>query len=93
MPIFEWDERKRSLNMASHGIDFRQAVHVFEGSPLVFRSDRNGEVRWVAVGTLRSGQVVAVAFTRREEAIRIISVRRARPDEEERYGDHRPVRR
>ena len=93
MPIFEWDERKRSANIASHGIDFRQAVAAFDGSPLVFRSDRNGEVRWVAVGRMRDGRVVAIAFTRREEAIRIISVRRARPDEEERYGDHRPVRR
>ena len=29
--LFEWDERKRLINLAKHLIDFRDAIRIFEG--------------------------------------------------------------
>ena len=47
---YEWDEVKRQSNAQKHGIDF-QEVEVFDwDSALVERSDRAGEVRFVAIG-------------------------------------------
>ncbi|MBR6900719.1 MAG: BrnT family toxin [Synergistaceae bacterium] len=28
---FEWDENKRQINIEKHGIDFADAVKIFEG--------------------------------------------------------------
>ncbi len=47
---YEWDEAKRQSNAQKQGIDFA-AVEAFDGeSALVERSDRGGEVRYVAIG-------------------------------------------
>jgi uncharacterized protein len=40
---FEWDEEKRELNLAKHGIDFDSAIDVFRGRVIIHRSDRNNE--------------------------------------------------
>jgi hypothetical protein len=32
---FEWDERKRRLNIKRHGIDFLDALEIFQGPMLV----------------------------------------------------------
>lgn len=81
---FEWDSRKSESNFSKHGIDFEDAVHVFYGTILLHRSDRNNEERWIAIGSLE-GRLIAVVFTRRENVIRIISARRARKNEEREY--------
>jgi|SRR5580704_14316912 uncharacterized DUF497 family protein len=80
---FEWDSNKREVNLRKHGIDFEDAIEVFDGPILVHRSDRKEE-RWVAIGSLEN-RLVAVVFTRRTDVIRIISVRRARRNEESQY--------
>lgn len=84
---FEWDETKRLANIAKHGIDFRIAISVFEGPCLLKASDRDGEERWLSIGYVRE-RLVAVAWTMRGTATRIISVRRARPDEREDFARH-----
>ena len=81
---FEWDDQKRELNLANHGIDFDDASEIFYGPVILRRSDRNNEERWVAVGHSVS-QLIAVVFTRRKDVIRIISARRARKNEESEY--------
>lgn len=81
---FEWDERKAASNRTKHGIDFEDAKFIFYGPILLRRSDRNNEERWVAVG-ISDDEIIAVAFARRNNAIRIISARRARPNEERAY--------
>ena len=47
---FEWDNQKRELNLAKHGIDFDSAIEVFYGPIILRRSDRNNEERWTALG-------------------------------------------
>ena len=55
---FEWDEDKRSSTRVKHGIDFPDAIRIFDGRPLLHApSKRPGEERWVATGKL-SRQIV-----------------------------------
>jgi uncharacterized protein len=82
---FEWDETKRQSTLAGRGLDFRDARHLFDGRPLFsYPSPRADEDRIVSVGRLE-GRCIAVVWTRRGEARRIISMRRARDGEEARY--------
>jgi uncharacterized DUF497 family protein len=80
----EWDPRKAASSRRKHGIDFDEAIEVFYGPNLVRRSDRNKEERWLAIGE-SEGRVIAVAFTWREDTLRIISARRARINEKRAY--------
>src|SRR5271156_4230470 len=81
---FEWDEKKRISNLEKHGIDFEDATDVFCGVNLIRRSHQNNEERWIAIGETE-GRIIAVVFTRRQDALRIISARRARKNEERQY--------
>lgn len=81
---FEWDELKSEANVIKHGISFGDASDIFYGPVILYPSDRNHEERWVAVGALED-RLIAVIFTRRADAIRIISARRARKHEERAY--------
>lgn len=78
---FEWDEPKRLSNIARHGIDFVRAQDLFDGRPLThLPSNYEAEPRQLAIGVLDDRFVTAV-WTRRDEAIRFIPVRRARGNE------------
>jgi len=90
MDEFEWDEDKAASNLEKHGVDFRDAARIFEGTVLASDSGREGERRWKAVGVLR-GRPIAVIYTMRGKRCRIISARKARRDEEEAY--HQVLRR
>ena len=82
---FEWDEAKRRSNLGKHGIDFRDAARAMPLRPmLVYSSPRGNEERYVGVLEI-GGKVIAVVYTRRGEAVRIISARRARKGEERDY--------
>jgi uncharacterized DUF497 family protein len=77
---FEWDPRKARTNLKKHGIDFEDAIGIFEGAVLELQSDRNNEQRWTAIGEFH-GIIVTVAYTMRGERCRIISARRANGNE------------
>lgn len=83
---FEWDEDKRRINLRRHNIDFLDAEAVFAGRTVTFEDTRlhYGERRFVTFGLLQ-GRTVAVAHTEREDAIRIISIRKASKHEERSY--------
>ena len=82
---FEWDEKKRAINLAEHGLDLIDATRLFDGRPVfTYPSPRHGEERFVTVGHLRN-RFFAVVWTERAEAIRLISFRRARDAEERKY--------
>jgi uncharacterized protein len=86
-PRFEWDESKRRSNIIKHGIDFSDATETFyDPTAYSFRSPHPAsERRYVNVGLMR-GALVAVIFTLRGEAVRIISARAARRSERQTYG-------
>ena len=84
---FEWDDNKRRINVVKHGIDFDDAKEVFfDPAAYTSLSSRTvSERRYVTVGLMR-GALIAVIFTRRGNAIRIISARAARRSERQTYG-------
>jgi uncharacterized DUF497 family protein len=81
---FEWDSDKGEANNEKHGISFEDASELFDAPFLRLRSDRSGEIRWIALGKAQE-RVIAVIYTEREGRIRIISARMARTNEREIY--------
>ena len=83
---FSWSERKRSLNLEEHGLDFIDAPSVFEGLTYTYEDDRSsyGEQRFVTLGLL-SGVPVSIAHTEDDLEIRVISFRKATRREAEIY--------
>ncbi|HTZ74042.1 MAG TPA: BrnT family toxin [Candidatus Aquilonibacter sp.] len=76
-----WDRAKERSNRRKHGLSFDTAARVFLDPLQLTRLDRivDGEERWQTIGTIE-GVLVLVAYTVSEEpdeAIRIISARRA----------------
>ena len=87
---FEWDEVKREANLAKHFIDFVDAATIWRGhviDPLATR-EVAGESRRLALGTIGDAEwIIAVVYTPRDTARRIISARRARRSERQVYQD------
>ena len=78
---FEFAEEKSRANKAKHGIDFVEAQALWADSLRVEVPARTqDEPRFLVVGTI-SGRCWSAAMTYRGEDIRIISVRRSRPEE------------
>ncbi len=75
-----WDERKRTFNVSSHGIDFADSRDRFDFAAALIvpgKSAADGRARFKAIGLL-DGDLVTVVFSRLgSEAISLISVRRA----------------
>ena len=83
---FEWDETKSKANEIKHGIDFESAKELWDDNNRIeILTHYPIENRSVLIGIL-SGKIWAAVFTRRGNAIRIISVRRARKREVKLYG-------
>lgn len=82
---FEFDPQKSAVNKVKHGIDFVEAQALWEDPDrLEIQARSLDEPRSQVIG--RIDQNTWSAFiTYRHETIRIISVRRARPEEEARY--------
>jgi uncharacterized protein len=82
----EWAESKRRENLRKHRIDFIRVESLFEGFTATLEDDRfdYSERRFITFGVLE-GKVVAVAHTERDDAIRIISIRKATRREEQSY--------
>ena len=85
---FEWDEAKRQSNIEKHGIDFADAVKIFDDFVHTVPNDKvdYGEERLVSTGML-DGREITVIHTRREDNIRIISARRARVEERKAFHE------
>ncbi|MTJ08227.1 MULTISPECIES: BrnT family toxin [unclassified Anabaena] len=83
---FEWDENKRLNNIRKHGIDFVDAVIIFENDNVIIEDDRfnYNEQRFIALGLLQ-GWVIVIVYTEREDIIRIISARKATKYEQRTY--------
>ncbi|MFM1886313.1 MAG: hypothetical protein RL026_1470 [Pseudomonadota bacterium] len=84
---FEYDPAKSAANLDKHGIDFVEAQGLWEDPELVVLAAREqSEQRWLALGKAR-GSLWAAIFTVRAASIRLISVRRARPEEARAYEE------
>jgi uncharacterized DUF497 family protein len=84
---FEWDKAKAGANYRRHGVSFDLAKTVFKDPFAIERVDdreEHEEERFVIIGAAE-GVLLFVAYTEREERIRIISARRATQYEQDDY--------
>jgi uncharacterized DUF497 family protein len=82
---FEYDPGKSAENARKHGIDFEAAQHLWYDPQLLTAAARTeDEARFIAVGKIGDKYWTAI-YTYRGDAVRIISVRRARREEIVRY--------
>lgn len=83
---FEWPSEENRKNIEKHKIDFADAVLVFDNPVLEFEDTRKdyGERRFFGIGALQ-GIEIALVYTKKKGKIRIISARRARKDERQKY--------
>ena len=84
-----WDPQKAETNLKKHRIRFSDAETVlFDPMALTIEDqDVEGERRFVSVGSDALGRVLVVVYTYREDAIRLISARRATPTERKYYEE------
>ncbi len=84
---YEWDENKCETNLNKHGVDF-EAVREFNWQTAQIFEDLRfnyGERRFWALGLIDE-RLHVLAFTRRENITRVISLRKANSREVKHYG-------
>jgi hypothetical protein len=82
--MYLWDDLKNQTNTEKHGISFEEARDpIFEGKNILATEVAydKGEVRHAVIGKYKNKYYVGI-FTITPQGIRIISVRRARNEEE-----------
>jgi uncharacterized DUF497 family protein len=85
---FEWHGAKAEANLRTHGVSFDLAKSVFKDPfALEWLDDREdyGEERFVMIGMAEGHVLLFVAYTEREQRIRIISARRVTQYEQDEY--------
>lgn len=82
---FEWDERKRAQILADRALDFLDADLFFNGRPACHQpTPRGGEERWKTT-VIIEGVYLTLVWCRRDEKIRVITMRRAHETEIKAY--------
>lgn len=84
---FEWGEDKAARNLRKHHIRFEDALPAFRDPfAIEFEDDRfdYGEPRYILIGMVEP-DVLVVVHTERNDRIRIISARKAEPNERRWY--------
>lgn len=75
-----WDESKRLINLAKHGLDFADLDEAFFLSSLVVPAKEN---RHMAIGRLMDGTIAVVFAVLGTEGISVVSMRAASRRERE----------
>jgi uncharacterized DUF497 family protein len=87
--LFEWDEVKNKRNIEKHGIDFNDAITIFDDDDRIEAVDgRNdyGETRIQVIGEAKPGVLMAVYTWRKNNTSRrMISARTASQKERALY--------
>lgn len=88
---FEWDQWNIQKNETKHGISTLEAESAFYDPKLVIFNDHKhsmpGEPRWIAYGKSAYHNTLMMAFTVRQDRIRIISARKASRKERKIYEE------
>lgn len=85
---FEWDPNKATLNLEKHGVSFQEAATVFDDPLSVAVPDPDHsleEQRFIIVGSSHRGRGLIVAYTERDDRVRIITARELTPNERKAY--------
>ena len=82
---FEFDPKKSRANKAKHGVDFQEAQALWNDPQRIEIPARTeDEPRFLIIGMME-GQHWSAVITYRQHRIRMVSVRRSRPEEVEIY--------
>lgn len=84
MDLFEWDEDKAGKCFAERNISFHDAAVALSGLAITGSSHREDEARFASICDM-NGLLIVVVWTLRGQTRRIVTARRARNDERERY--------
>ncbi len=85
---FEWEENKARANFRKHKVSFEEAKTIFNDPLLLTFPDfehSNGEQRQLSIGRSAQGRVLIVVHMDRNKNIRLISGRKATPNERRIY--------
>lgn len=85
---FEWDPAKAASNRKKHGVDFADAVGVFEDALAITIEDQDAEAerRFITIGMDFTLKILVVVYASRDaDVIRIISARKATKTERQTY--------
>jgi len=76
---YQWDPAKATANLKKHGVEFADAVGVFDdpGAITIEDPDSQGEQRFLSIGLDVLGRLIVVAYTYRGDDLRLISARKA----------------
>ena len=77
---YQWDPVKAKTNVKKHGIEFADAVGVFDNADAITLEDPDseGEQRFLSIGLDILGRIIVVAYTYRGDEVRVISAERPR---------------
>lgn len=86
----EWDAGKAARNLSKHGVSFEDAELVFYDTGRIETYDGRddyGEDRWATIGLAYPAVLYVVFTVRHEDAIRLISARKANANERKQYRE------
>ena len=86
---FEFDPVKSEANLRKHKINFKEAQDLWKDQYAAIVDARSDSEPRSALIALYRGKIWTAFFTERSPKIRLISVRRARNEEEEIYYESR----
>ena len=85
---FEWDSDKAQLVWLEHQITFQEACSVFlDDNEITLIDERfdDDEQRFITIGFSENARLLVVAWTQRDETIRLITAIKAEKKHERRY--------
>ena len=88
---FTWDPKKAASNLRKHGVSFEEASSLFRNPLSTVLPDPTHsryEGCLLIIGHSAAGRLLLVAFTERDDQIRIISAREASAREHREYEEH-----
>ncbi len=89
--VFEWDEKKATINRRKHRVSFEEASTAF-GDPLSITIEdphhSENENRLILIGKSELFSTLVVVHIEKRETIRIISARKATNKEKKLYEEY-----
>lgn len=92
---FQWDRGNRDKSRLKHGVSQEEAEQCFFNNALVTidtKHSSESEIRYALLGETDDKRLLFVAFTTRENLVRVISARPMHRKEEEFYEEERKKR-
>ncbi len=88
---FQWDEGNLEKNWLTHKVSPAECEQLFFNQPLIVAADiahSEAEERFFALGQTDGGRLLFIAFTVRDDLIRVISARDMSRKERKEYERH-----